>query len=624
MSNDPARLGRDARDADEPERSSPAGSFAHRWLEEAGVPQATIGALLKRASDRARRYPLPIWWFHVVVTWLANWVGPLLLLGCFRRACGLDTPRFLQLLDRFQASRSPLVRALALLAIAPLFEVAYGEPAPAPVAHPLRGPGGTPTRSATGDSFDVVIVGSGAGGAPAAWWLAARGLRVALVERGTLVEARSASDAIETYYVNQGLVGSMLGGLTLVVAGNAVGGSTAINSGTCLRPPAERLREWDRSLGTSFAAGDLDPWLDEAERKIGVTVPDRALMSRSSQLFEKGLAHLGLGESHLLPRSAPGCVGAGRCCFGCPTGAKMSTDRAFLPDAVASGLQLFEGHEAVTISEQARSVQVIARGRDGTSRKLEARHLVLAAGALFTPGLIRRNRLGDRWSRAGDCFKTHPATKAFAHFPGLPPMTCEGVPQGLGYRDPGMERVSFEGIHTPPSVSASLLAFTGSRMRWWMDRVHDLACFGLMIRDRNTGRVREIAGIPVILYRLHPDDASEMGRALLLMARVFFAAGAERVFLPVVGVPNEFAQERELSQICPDDFTPRNLAVAGFHPQGTAAMGRLVDTRLGLSGCDRIWVCDGSVLPDSPGVNPQITIMALSLRLADHLVAAGS
>jgi choline dehydrogenase-like flavoprotein len=143
-----------------------------------------------------------------------------------------------------------------------------------------------------------------------------------------------------------------------------------------------------------------------------------------------------------------------------------------------------------------------------------------------------------------------------------------------------------------------------------------------MVRDRGTGSVREVGGKRVLRYALHPDDAKDLGAGLLIAAEALFAAGAERVVLPLCGRDAEVESVEALKALRPEDFTRRNLLTSGFHPQGTAGIGRVVDADLDVIGEPRVSVCDASVLPDSPGVNPQVTIMALSLRLADRLLEA--
>jgi choline dehydrogenase-like flavoprotein len=199
------------------------------------------------------------------------------------------------------------------------------------------------------------------------------------------------------------------------------------------------------------------------------------------------------------------------------------------------------------------------------------------------------------------------------------PLERSGVPQGLGYRAPELPRVTFEGVHTPAGPAAPMLSLSGRRHRWWMERYDRLATFGMMVRDRGSGWVRGVGQGRYLHYALDRADARDLGAGLLLTAEAMFAAGAERILLPISGGQAEVSDAAHLRRLRPEDFTPGNLLTCGFHPHGSAGMGRLVDRDLRLRGSQRIRVCDASVLPDSPGVNPQVTIMALALRLADHM-----
>jgi choline dehydrogenase-like flavoprotein len=98
-------------------------------------------------------------------------------------------------------------------------------------------------------------------------------------------------------------------------------------------------------------------------------------------------------------------------------------------------------------------------------------------------------------------------------------------------------------------------------------------------------------------------------------------AGAERVFLPFMAPGNVFENEATLARLDASSVAPRRVLATGFHPLGTAGLGRVVDDELRLIGEPRIRVCDGSVLPGPPGVNPQITIMAMAHRLAAQMTA---
>ncbi|MBI6546888.1 MAG: GMC family oxidoreductase [Cyanobacteria bacterium NC_groundwater_1444_Ag_S-0.65um_54_12] len=619
-------------------RPQESATLPERWLTNQGVAPPTHGALLSAARERVTHFPRFQRWLYPLASGLVEWLGPMLGLNKFGRASRLTDSQFEQLEVALADHPSPIVRACFLLFRLPLLEQLVPEQAPLPLHHPLLEStsqsagsraesviltsGGFPVifgSSSEPDSyFDVLVIGSGAGGAPLAWSLAQNGVRVAIIEAGQLATPATSAAAIEHYYLKQGFVFSLAGGLFPIFAGSTVGGTTTINSGTCLRPAPESLVQWDRLAGTDFSTGTLEPWLDLAEQLLGVATPPRSLLGPSALLLERGLERLGRSGTYVLPRSAPHCQGSGRCCFVCRTGAKMSTDRAFLPATMAAGGTLLAQTRAIRIKERKELVLVDTGGALG-NRRLRCRQLVLAAGALGTPGLIWWNRLGSAWYRAGQQLQVHPAVKVFAHFP-EPVNGDRGIPQGLGYRDPTLPRISFEGIFVPACSAAKMLSLAGQRARWWLEQYPQVASFGMYVQDRSRGQVFLLGDLPLIWYHLDTEDARDLGRGILLLAEAWLAAGADRVLLPAFGIANELTEVSELTGLRPEDFRPECLLAGAFHPQGTAGIGRVVNSDLTIIGSQRVHVADASVLPDSPGVNPQITIMALALRLADKLL----
>lgn len=468
---------------------------------------------------------------------------------------------------------------------------------------------------------DFVVAGSGAGGAAAAARLVAGGARVLLVEEGPVARpAADAFEAVQRYYSDGGLRAALGDGLLPIPTGRTVGGTTTINSGTCLRPPAVLLAGWERGSGGAFRAGDFGRLVEEVWRSLKARTAPPETMTGSSRLFLKGLERLGVPGGHNLDRAEDGCEGSGLCCFVCPKDAKMTSYKAFL-----SGLkgkkefELRSGTALTGVEAGTGGVRVGLRDAGGGEEEIQARGLVLACGTMATPYFVRKFRLGPNWREAGAGLSVHPAAKVFALFDEKVE-GWKGVPQGAGVVDPEDPAIRYEGVYVPPEMSAMTVPLEGRALRRWMDSHARVAAFGFMIRDESRGRVDHPLGPghPVARYRMSPRDYARMVRGARFTARALLAAGARRVLLPFNIEGNEAADVRALDALDLDSPGPSALQMMAFHPLGTCGAGRVAgwDQRLG----PRVLAADGSVVPESLGVNPQVTIAAFGLRAAETLL----
>ncbi|MFI5363606.1 MAG: GMC family oxidoreductase N-terminal domain-containing protein [Elusimicrobiota bacterium] len=467
--------------------------------------------------------------------------------------------------------------------------------------------------------YDFIVAGSGAAGAAVASRLARAGARTLMLEQGVRAEPqKDGAAALARYYANSGLTAAFGNGLFPVTVGRTLGGTTTINSGTCLRPPREMLERWEKNT-PGFSAEEFGERVEEAWTALKVKPVPRSLCGASTGYFLRGLERLGLEGGHLLERSEDGCDGGGRCCFVCPTDKKMTSTRAFIDTLTdRSALVIKLGCRLVSVKPAARPggfVEAVIVDEEGTRRVLRCRGLVLSCGTLATPYFLRRLGLP-----AGDGLTIHPAAKVFALFD-EPVYGWHGVPQAGGYWNASDPRIRFEGAFVPPEVAPLTMPLEGRRLKWWLDRYECAASFGFMVRDLGRGSVRYPLGpsLPALRYSLHDEDVRLLARGMKLTARAYFAAGAMRVLLPLNRPDNEIVHEAQLEAFDWDGILARQINLMGFHPLGTAGMGRSVGAD--LRAAEGVYVCDGSVVPESLGVNPQITIYAFALGLARRLLA---
>jgi hypothetical protein len=474
---------------------------------------------------------------------------------------------------------------------------------------------------------DACVIGTGAGGAPVAKELAEGGMRVAMLEEGERFTTDDFTarprEMTARLYCDAGQTATA-GNVPIVMPlGSGIGGTTLVNSGTCFRTPPAVLEMWRERFGLDeLSAAELDPFFRRVERELNVVQVPPELAGRNADVVKRGADALGWSGDYVW-RNVRGCVGSGVCNFGCPTSAKQHTGITYVPKAWDAGAVTYTGTRARRIAMRggrARGVDATTWG--GGRLHVDCDTVIVACGAIHTPLFLRRNGLGLDSGELCNNLAIHPATAVRALFEERIDM-ARGVPQSYFVDEFADEGIMLEGAAGPPDYAAMSLPFAGERHRDLMLRYQHMSQFGLMVSDVSRGSVRERAGRVEIRYDLCPEDVATFKRGVELLCELYAAAGAEELFPPIEGLgsiqPGEWNPAREVRA--------EDLTLMAFHPLGTARADArpahgVVDGDLKLHGAAGVYVADGSVVPSSIGVNPQITIMALATRLAYHLLGA--
>ncbi|MBK8692743.1 MAG: GMC family oxidoreductase [Deltaproteobacteria bacterium] len=476
---------------------------------------------------------------------------------------------------------------------------------------------------------DVVIVGSGAGGGPVARALASEGYAVVVLEEGGYFSRGDFSGrAWERGLAMQRQRGVVGNTFIAMPTGVTVGGSTTINSGTCLRTPADVLRRWRFEDGlTGLDPEVMEPFFAKVEAALEVGVPSASVLGGSARVVARGASALGWSHGPLA-RNAPGCDGQGLCCFGCPTGAKSSTNVSYLPAAMRAGAVLAH-HCRVeeVLLAGGRAVGVLGRAVGGGARiRVLAKTVVLSGGTIGTPLMLLRQGLANRSGQVGRNLTVHPASNAWADFDERI-AGWEGIPQSYGIDEFTPEGIRFEGAFVPLDVAAATVSSVGPAWTDFVDRFDHLACFGFMIAESSRGRVSLGPDRSALLtYRMNDVDRRKILRGHGLLARLLLAGGAREVHMGVRGW-ERLRSEREVERFereAPSSVAAHQLELAAFHPLGTCRMG--ADASRSVVGPTHethdvpgLFVVDGSCVNGPLGVNPQVTIMALAERASGFI-----
>ncbi|MEE8489719.1 MAG: GMC family oxidoreductase, partial [Acidimicrobiia bacterium] len=483
---------------------------------------------------------------------------------------------------------------------------------------------------------DVVVVGTGAGGGTVAGVLASAGLDVVILEAGdyrnesdfTHLEA----DAYRDMYLDKTLSTTADGGI-LILSGATLGGGTVINYTTSFSTPQSVREEWDQVGGFKdvFTGEDYARSIAAVEQRLNVN-REHGWPSTRATLMEKGLRDLGWHVDEM-PRNVDGCTeqDCGYCTLGCRIGAKRSTLLTYIQDAADHGARIVTGAYVDTVfTDNGIAAGVMAKVGDSILT-VKAPVVVLAAGALNTPAILLRSRLGGR--ATGDYLRLHPVTGVWARFAEpIDPWT--GILQtrysdefanldGNGYG------FKFETAPLHPLFPAGFIGWeNGEQFKRDILGLAYLDIGGILLRDRDHGKVViRKDGSPVWKYAVSKYDQAHIREGVRRATEMYEAAGADEVIASTIR-PVRWRRgdsiDDFMSGVDSVGYGSNQTSYFTFHQMGSARMGSdpatsVVDSNNRVHGVEGLYVMDGSCFPTPSGVNPMLSIASIAHRGATLL-----
>jgi choline dehydrogenase-like flavoprotein len=489
-------------------------------------------------------------------------------------------------------------------------------------------------------SYDIVIIGSGAGGGTVAQELSSLcrdGVRIAVLEKGPKLRDEEFTgrevEMATALYEDGG--GFLTAEQTMTLAfGSAYGGSTVVYTGTSLLPPERVLRRWNVP-GLTFA--DVEQRARKYVAENNVHLLEESLLNENNRLFVEGCRRLGYRVQQF-PVNLKGCRGSSLCNLGCPNQAKQGTDRVQLPRAERNGVEVVTRCEVQRIEDRKISVRVSekADGNKGEPStweagdyEIDAKVVVVCAGAVNSPALLLRSGFGRSLPRLGRGFTCHPAFIMVAEHD-RPITNAVGHPKSF-YLDQFAESDHFllETCMYFPFIAAKAMVGFGEEHSRFMRAFPRLQMILVLACDEVDDHNRVTVdgdGRPVVHYRFTPEAIHGLVQGAITSAKISFAAGAVRAHVPVSHSPTiERADRERLDQIAEKpDFKPGKLSISAAHLQGGCAMGSgpedsVTDSCGRVHGVPWLYVADSSLFPNSLEINPYLTIMALADRVAETI-----
>jgi choline dehydrogenase-like flavoprotein len=471
----------------------------------------------------------------------------------------------------------------------------------------------------------VVVVGSGAGGAVTAVTLAEAGFDVVLLESGFRYSGNefpeNVSGGVTQLYAEGGFRTTVGKPPIPVAGGETLGGSTVINSAICFRTPEKVLADWNESCGGLLPASEFYPAQDEVEACLKVGRCPDGLLSGYDRIHKECAKNLGWSE-HNIRRNTPTCAGCGRCNTGCNVSGKMSVDRAFLPRAAAAGAEILTGCRVESVHPGRVEGYVRAKDRSvvGTF-VVHAERVVLSAGAIGSPRLLLDSGLKGTSGRVGHGLRLHPVFSVMGYWEDRR-CVAPGATQGHYVDEFEDDWIVLESNPTLIGAVFNFLPVHGREGMRLMSKAANFASTGAMLRDFGEGQVKSSRGPGArIKYILSEDDQARARKGSRIAAQLWLeGGGADFVILPVFGAPICRTME-DVDRVLTDDLPGNRLMGYSSHPQASCRVGSALDETGQVLGVDGVHVIDAASHPSNVGRNPQISVMTTARVLAARLAS---
>lgn len=494
------------------------------------------------------------------------------------------------------------------------------------------------------NKYDIIIIGSGAGGATVAEYLSRfkeKGLRILMLDSGAYRTKeyfnQKEKDMTSMYYKRGAFLSKDLS--IGVAAANTVGGSTAVYTGVSFRPPTSVLDEWRNEFGLSFLTEEyVKKVLDEVEADINVHELPEDWDNDNNKLFKKAAEKLNIPVKRL-KINIKGCQQQGFCNIGCTSGGKQSTLEVQIPKALKNGVDFVHNAEVQHIGKnQVHFVVKPALPKTKPNaieeglHKVEAKVIVVSAGVLYSPTLLLKSaeELGINTQNIGRYVTLHPALNVNGIYT-EPIKNYRGFPKTY-YIDHFSNSDDFylETSFYYPGITAKNNPGFGSMHEKVMREYEKMMSILILTHDPAEASNRILLDKnrnPILDYTVNEKVKSALVSALKKSAEIFFAAGCEYALIP--GSSKNPIYKEDLSKInaliTQASLSFARTPLSSAHPQGGNRMGSnsensVVDQSGKLRGTDHIYVADASLFPTSVHVNPYETVMLLSRYVAEQIL----
>ena len=481
-------------------------------------------------------------------------------------------------------------------------------------------------------SIEVAVIGSGAGGGIAANLLNEK-YEVGIFDKGNFPNGVTNNETFGYHnFYETNAIQQTRGYKVQLLAGMGIGGGTSINWTTSLRTPDNILSEWDSltKQNNYFNSDQFKKSLDYVSEKLNVDAANNKIPQKEIKLAQ-GL-ELNNMSYKVIPRNTndPQCLESGFSTFGHSDGNINSSYKSWLSKDKFNEDSIYSNTHIKSLSISKGRATHINIENNGKSFSVEVNKVVLASGSLNTPKILLNS--GYKNKHLGQHLKLHPVSGVAGKFSELQ-NPWAGSMQGI-YSDDNLFMKNnygylLEGLPMHPSLFFPFFPNNNDKFEDFISSYNYWSGSIVLTSDTSSGSIINKNPQHLWKYNLNNFDHGNLLHGIESLVMANYLAGAEEIMVatsPTMHWKKESSENIEsfIDKVRKVRNEPFRILLGSAHQMGTARIHPnpsegVVDLNGKVHGLDNVYITDSSTFPRCSGVNPMITIQAMSHFLTSSI-----
>ena len=481
-------------------------------------------------------------------------------------------------------------------------------------------------------NLEVAVIGSGAGGGIAANLLNQK-YEVGIFDKGHFPNGETNNETFGYHnFYETNAIQQTRGYKVQLLAGMGIGGGTSINWTTSLRTPDNILSEWDAltQQNNHFNSDSFNKSLDYICQNLNVDETNNKIPQKEIKLAQ-GL-ELNKTSYKVIPRNTKNndCLESGFSTFGHSDDTINSSYKSWFSKDKFNEENIYSNTHVKSLSISNGKATHVNVEHNGQSYSVAVEKVILASGSLNTPKILLNS--GYKNKHLGQHLKLHPVSGVAGKFSELQ-NPWAGSMQGI-YSDDHLFRKDnygylLEGLPMHPSLFFPFFPNNQDDFGDFISSYNYWSGSIVLTSDTSSGSIINKNPQHLWKYNLNDFDHGNLLHGIESLVKANFLAGAEEIMVatsPTMHWKRESNEDIEsfIGKVRKVRNEPFRILLGSAHQMGTARIHPnpsegVVDLNGKVHGLENVYITDSSTFPRCSGVNPMITIQAMSHFLASKI-----